>query len=407
MDFEYNERQKQIIRDVKEIAEEFKDVCYQAHQSNSLVSAEDEERIRQALEKRGLLGMTLPKELGGRGAPALDYLIALEYGARYARGQAFTRAMVNSGLGYVVQIAHYGTEEAKKRYLQDLIKGKKRIGLAMAEPVGGSALTDLITTAQLDGDHYILNGQKRWVGGGGVSDVYYTWVREPDTRGARGIFVVLVDKDSPGLSYGKDWGFWGEYHGERRDLIFKNCRVPRENLLLKPGQIRTAMMSHNTFRLQNAARTLGLAEGALDVAAEWSKKRKAFGKPLCEFQMIQGMLADMIMQVSAAQLVLYKAASRGTGEEAPRLETSIAKQYCNQIAVSVCDSACHILGAYGFVKESDTEWRYKVARTMVLAAGSPEMQKVGIVSQFLGRRFEQRLNVFNPDLYEEMTVPEL
>ncbi|MFC1990493.1 acyl-CoA dehydrogenase family protein [Chloroflexota bacterium] len=152
---------------------------------------------------------------------------------------------------------------------------------------------------------------------------------------------------------------------------------------------------------------MGMAEGALDTALNWSQKRRQFGKPLCEFQMIQSRLADMVMEVEAARLLLYRAASRGMGTEAPPLDTSIAKEYYNQAAIKVCDSACHIHGAYGFIRESDTEWRYRQARVMAIATGTTEMQKVRIVSELLGRRFNQRLNAFNPDLFEMPPEPEL
>ena len=407
MDFEYNEEQKEIIRNVKEVSEEFKDVFYKANQENERYSAEDDKRLRQACDRRGLLGMTVPKEWGGQGKSLLDYLIGVEHALRYGPGMYLSYLMSYTANGEVLQILHEGTEEAKNKYLRDLVKYRKVLGLALVEAGAGSALTDITTTARLDGDHYILNGQKRWVGYGGEADLYYTLVREPGTRGARGTFIVLVDKDSPGLSYGKDWGFWGVYQGLRHDLIFKNCRVPKENLLVTAGRFGEVMMAFNTFRLQNAARTLGMAEGALDAAISWSQKRRQFGKPLCEFQMIQSRLADMAMEVEAARLLLYRAASRGMGREAPPLDTSIAKEYCNQVAIKVCDSACHIHGAYGFIRESDTEWRYRQARVMAIATGTTEMQKVRIVSELLGRRFNQRLNAFDPDLFEMPLEPEL
>jgi len=407
MDFEYSEDQKEIIKNVKEASEEFRDVFYKANQGNERYSVEDGERLRQACDERGLLGMTVPKEWGGQGRSLLDYLIGVEHATRYGPGMYLSYLMSFTANGEVLQVLHHGTDEAKNKYLRDLVKYRKVLGLGMVEPGAGSALTDITTSAKLDGDYYILNGQKRWVGYGGEADVYYTLVREPRTVGARGIFVLLVDKDSPGLSYGKDWGFWGVYQGLRRDLIFNNCRVPKENLLMKPGQFGTVMMAFNTFRLQNAARTLGIGGGALDDAVMWSQKRRQFGKLLCEFQMIQSRLADMVMKIEAARLLLYRAASRGMGEEAPPLDTSIAKEYCNQAAISVCDSACHILGAYGFVRESDTEWRYRQARVMAIATGTTEMQKVRIVSELLGRRFNQRLNAFNPDLFEAAPEPEL
>ncbi|MBI4302934.1 MAG: acyl-CoA/acyl-ACP dehydrogenase [Chloroflexi bacterium] len=407
MDFDYSEEQKEIIRNVKEVSEEFRDVFYKANQGNERYSAEDGERLRQTCDRRGLLGMVVPREWGGQERSFLDYLIGVEHATRYGPGMYLSYLMTYTANGEVMQILTHGTEEAKQKYLRDIVKYKKVLGLALAEPGAGSALTDIATTAKLESDHYVLNGVKRWAGYGGEAGVYYTLVREPGTVGARGIFVLLVDKDSPSISYGKDWGFWGVYQGLRHDIIFKNCRVPRENLLVKPGQFGEMMSAFNTFRLQNAARTLGMGEGALDVAIKWSQKRRQFGKLLCDFEMIQGRLADMVMELEAAKLLLYKAASRGIGEKAPALDTSIAKEYCNQAAVRVCDSACHILGAYGFVRESDTEWRYRQARVLAIATGTSEMQKVRIVSELLGRQFNQRLNTFNPELFKMPPEPEL
>jgi len=288
-----------------------------------------------------------------------------------------------------VQVARYASPETKKKYLPRLLKGMK-LGLAMAEVEAGSGLTDLKTTARLDGDYYILNGEKRWVGYGGAADVYYTWVREPGTVGGRGIFVLLVDANSPGLHYGKDRGFFGVYQGYRHDLIFKDCRVPKENLLIGPDKLRVVMGAFNTFRLQNAARSQGLAEGALDTAIEYSQTRHQFGRPICEFQMIQKLLSDMIIKVEAGRWLLYKAAVEADTEQAPPLSTSIAKAYCNQMAIEVTTDAMHVLGAYGQTRESDTEWRFRQASLFATATATKEMMTIRIVTEKLGRKFSQR-----------------
>jgi butyryl-CoA dehydrogenase len=373
-------------------------VFYKANQANERYSQEDGERLRQACDERGLLGLCIPEEWGGQGRSPLDYLIGVEHATRHSIGMYLSYLLSYTSNGEVMQIGLYGTEEAKKKYLFDTVKYNKVLGLGMVEPNAGSALTDLTTTAEDKGDHYVVNGIKRFVGYGGEADFYYTWVREPGTVGGRGIFIILIDKDSPGLLYGKDWGFCGVYQGLRHDLIFKDCIVPKENLLIGPGKLRTVMGAFNTFRLQNAARTLGFAEGALDDAIQWSLHRKQFGKPICEFQMIQDKLAEMAMKVEAARLLLYRAASRAEAESAPPLDTSIAKAYCNEIAIDVCDKACNILGGYGWLRESDTEWRSRQAHIMAIATGTAEMQRVRIASELLGRRFDQRQNDFDPKL---------
>lgn len=398
MDFEYTEGQKKVIQNVKEISEEFREDFYQANQANERLPEDVRTRLIQAMRERGLVGICIPKEWGGQGKSFLDYIIAMEHSCKYGPGLYLSYLINLSSSGHIMQVIDYGSDEAKEKYVRQSVNLEKLFGLAMVEGGAGSAVTDIETTAVLDGDYYIVNGEKRWVGYGGYADAYYTWVREPGTIGPRGIFVLLIDKDSPGLQYGKDRGFWGIYQGHRHDLILKDCRVPKENIIIGSGQLRTVLGAFNTMRLQNAARTQGMAAGALDAAIRHSQTRKQFGKPICEFQLMQAKLADMAMKVEAGQLLLYKAAAKATAGMADPLPTSLAKEYCNQIAISVCDDACQIHGAYGFVRESDTEWRYRQARVFSLATGTSEMQRVRIASELLGRRFDQRLNAYKPDV---------
>ena len=397
MDFEYSDGQKKIIEDVRAICEEFREDCFQANQENERLPEDVRQRLIQAMRDRGLVGICVPKEWGGQGKSFLDYIIAMEHSCRYGTGLYLSYLINFSSAGHIMQVIEYGGEEAKKKYVKKSVNLEELFGLAMVEGGAGSAVTDIETTAVLDGDHYVVNGEKRWVGYGGYANSYYTWVREPGTRGPKGIFVLLIDKDTPGLEYGKDRGFWGVYQGHRHDLILKNCRVPKENMIIGSGQLRTVLGSFNTMRLQNAARTQGMAEGALDNAIKHATTRKQFGKHICEFQLVQGMLADMAMKVETGQLILYKAASGASAGMADPLPTSLAKEYCNQIAISVCDDACQIHGAYGFIRESDTEWRYRQARVFSLATGTSEMQRVRIASELLGRRFDQRLNAYIPE----------
>lgn len=341
--------------------------------------------------KKKLLAICVPPKYGGQGRPFIDWLIACEELNRLGPGFFLNRAVVHSSSGELLHIIRNGAEEVKRKYVPAFVNGEAVCAEAMVEPEAGSAVTDLQTNAVASGEEYIINGIKRWVGLASSADVYYTWTRFDNTPGSRGIGIILVDKNAPGLSFGKDQDFWGIQTGFRKDIIFRDCRVSKGNLLSAPGNFRELMSHFNIFRLQNAATCLGIAAGALDVAVAYSQRRKQFGKPLCEFQMVQSHLANMVMKVEAARWLVYRAATMVEDGMAPPLPTSIAKSYCSMIAVEVCDTACQILGAFGFSRESDTEWRYRWARILgPVGAGTIEIQKIRIASELLGRRFDQR-----------------
>ncbi|MFC1940461.1 acyl-CoA dehydrogenase family protein [Chloroflexota bacterium] len=367
MDSELTEEQKQIQKICREIALEFKPYTDEANKTNETFPPEIDKKAIRRLRENKLLGLGIPEEYGGIGGPFLNILLAAEEFCTHApRNYLAAHVIDSSAAGVVMHFLDIKKENLKKRFVPKIINRELKLGLSMAEPLAGSALTDLTTTATEDGDHYILNGIKRWGIWGGVADFYYVYARLGNIPGGRGIMTFIVDKDTPGISFGRDWGFWGVDTGCRRDVIFRDCRVPKENVVTEAGELGKALARFNSGRLQDAACTLGYARGSLDDAIAYSKERMQFGKPLCEFQMIQDMLADMVMKVEASRGLIYRAGATVKSGTASPLLTSIAKAYCNQAAVEVCDRACQIYGACGFVRGFPVEWRYSTHSLQII-----------------------------------------
>jgi butyryl-CoA dehydrogenase len=388
MDFLLSDEQKALKTVCSQIAKEYKPFTDKANHENEILPAEIRKKAIERQKEAGLLGLTIPKAHGGQGRPFIDLILGMETFCMYAPRNYIATYLVDSSFLPSALIA-FDREELKKKYLRPLIDVELICAEAISEPEGGSSVSDFKTTAVQEGDHFVVNGFKRWANNGGVADLYYCYVRFNDVPGSKGIGTILIEKDCEGLSIGRDWGFWGVNTGERHDIIIKDCRVPKENVITGEGEFRKLMSHFNTFRLQNAACCLGYAQGALNESIDYSQNRKQFGKPICDFQMIQNKLADMVIKVEAARWLIYRAAVNAEAGAAQPLETSIAKTFANTAAVEVCDTACSIHGAYGFTRDFPVEWMYRHARGMELAAGTIEMQKIRIVSEKLNRRFKQ------------------
>ena len=336
----------------------------------------------------GLLGITLPERYGGGGLPAIYAILAMEELARVS-----TRAsgpVMESSLGPIRVVDKFGTEEQKLRFIPSCCRGEKFMSVAMTEPDAGSALTDLTTRAILKGEHYVLNGRKRFISGGGHSDWYLVYVRLSDQKGHRGIGGIVAEKGNPGFSFGKQEEFMGLRGMASCDLIFEDCLVPKENLIIPEGGFAKLMQAFDVERCGNATQSLGIAWGALELAKKYSQERIAFGKPICEFQAIQFLLADMAMKVEAARLLIYRAVvNAGIGLPSV-FETSVAKCFANEIAKEVTDMALQVFGGYGYSKNYPIERLLRDSRGWPLAGGTVQIQRINIASAMLGRRFNQR-----------------
>ncbi len=385
MDFQLNEEQKMLKKMVHDFAEK------ELRDKVAGWEARGERLPREYVKKMadlGLLGLCLPVEYGGQGRTAFEAILAIEELARVSHLCA--SPVFEANVGPVKVIEQFGTEEQKRKYLPPVCRGDSMVSVAMTEPEAGSALTDLATRAVLDGDYYIVNGQKRFISGGGESDVYVVYVRLSEQKGARGIGGLIVEKGTPGFSFGKQEQFMGLRGMASCDLFFDNCRVPKENLVVKEGEFRKLMLAFDLERCGNATICLGIAQGALEAAMEYSQQRKQWGKEICEFQAIQFMLAEMAMKVEAARLLIYRAVvNAGAGLPSP-LEASLAKCFANQMVREVTAMAVQIHGGYGYSKEYPVERMMRDGWGWGIAGGTIEIQRITIASQLLGRRFDQR-----------------
>lgn len=378
---------KMIKDTAKEISEKEYREKHQEWAEKELESVADREMKK--LADLGFTGLTLPEEYGGQGLSNLAAIVAIE---TFQRNLVPSLAMLihECGTGPIRQIEFYGTEDQKERFIPPVCNGEMMISIGMTEPEHGSALSDLETTAEKEGDEYVINGRKRWVSGAGDSDYYLVFVRIGKKRGAAGIGTILVGKDNSNLQFGEKEETMGMDVSVQRDMIFDNVTVPKENLLTGPGEFVKNLKAFNVERLGNGAESLGIAAAALDKAVQYSQERKQFGKEIIEFQATQMKIADMIETVAAARHLLYQAAKNSGRGPADRLESSVAKHNANQAGVKATELAYQIHGAYGYSKDYPIEGLYRDARGWPIAAGTAEIHKIGIVSAYTGRKFNQR-----------------
>ena len=346
----------------------------------------------RALVKRyadmGFLGVNVPQTLGGLGLGNLEALIVLEEFAKISSAVAFP--IFESMVGPVRAIEHFGSEELKRRVVPQVCAGEMVVAVAMSEPEAGSALTDLKTRGQLRGDMVVLNGTKRWCSGGGHADAYVVYCRLSDEPGAKGIGAVLVEKDTPGLSFGPNEHLMGFRGIPSADLNFDDCAVPAGNVIVPAGGFKRLMEAFDLERCGNATMALGQASGALEDVLLYVQERKQFGKALAEFQAVQLKLAEMQMKVDAARLLVWRAAVNAEDGLPSVLDSSIGKCFANGIAREVTGDAMQLMGAYGYSKEFPIERRLRDSWGWGIAGGAIDIQKINIAAAMLGRRFDQR-----------------
>jgi butyryl-CoA dehydrogenase len=343
---------------------------------------------KKYLADLGFMGICLPEEYGGAGADLIDALIVIEELAKECQLAAFYVFEANTGPARVVDL--FGTEDQKAKFLPPIIEGDKIMAVAISEPDAGSAATDMTTKAERDGDEWVINGMKRWCSGGGAADQYLVYCRLTNELGAKAIGAIVVDDGTPGLTYGAQEQFMG-FHGiPSADLFFDDVRVPAENLIIGPGGFGKLFTAFSIERLGNSTMSLAIGQACLDRTAAYVQERQQFGKDIIEFQAVQLGLADMITQVEASRLLIYRAASKA-GRGAPvTLEASVAKAYSNEMAKKVSDLAIQLHGANGYSKEYGIERYHRDAHGWALGGGTPTIQKTRIVSEYLDRRFNQR-----------------
>lgn len=349
-------------------------------------SLPDDERRR--LGELGLLGITLPEQYGGGDRPLIDALIVIEELAKASMAAGWPVFEATTGPARVVHL--FGTPEQQERFLPPVIRGEKTIAVAISEADAGSAATDATTRARISGDTLVLNGTKRWCSGAGHAEQYLVYVRLGDEPGAAGLGGVLVDRDTPGLTFGERENLMGWRTVHSADMFFDDVEVPLDNLVVEKGEFRKLFAAFSIERLGNATNSLALGQAALERSAAYVQERRQFGKEIVEFQLVQAALADMVMQVDAARLLIRRAAERaGTGIP-DALEASVAKCFANEMAKRVTDLAIQLHGGYGYSVEYDMERLHRDAHGWALAGGTTNIQRTRIASEYLGRRFDQR-----------------
>ncbi len=342
---------------------------------------DEEERFdREIFDKMGELGLTgipWPEEYGGIGADYVSYVIAVEELSRVCASTGVTLSAHLSLASW--PIYKYGSEEQKKNYLYRLATGEALGAYALSEPGAGSDVASMETVAKKDGDDYILNGNKVWITNGGVADIYIVFAKtNPDER-HKGITAFIVEKGTEGFSFGKKEKKLGIRSSPTTELIFENCRIPKENRLGEEGEgFKIAMTTLDGGRNGIAAQAVGIAQGALDAAIQYAKEREQFGKPIAANQGISFKLADMATEVEAARLLTYQAAWLESEGLPYGKASAMSKLFAGDTAMRVTTEAVQVFGGYGYTKDYPVERYMRDAKITQIYEGTNEIQRLVI-----------------------------
>jgi alkylation response protein AidB-like acyl-CoA dehydrogenase len=326
----------------------------------------------------GLTGIVFPEEYGGAGADYLSYAIAVEELSRVCGSTGVTLSAHLSLCANPIYM--FGTEAQKQKYLVPLAKGEKLGAFGLTEPSAGSDAGGTKTTATKDGNDWILNGSKIFITNAGEAEIYVVLARsDKSAEKHRGISAFIVEKGTPGFSFGKKEAKMGIRSSPTMELVFDNCRIPGENLLGQEGQgFKVAMKTLDGGRIGIASQALGIAQGALDAAIAYTKDREQFNKPVATFQGVSFQLADMATQVEAARLLIYNAAYRASAGLSYSQESAMAKLFASETAMRVTTQAVQLHGGYGYTREFPVERMMRDAKITEIYEGTSEVQRVVI-----------------------------
>lgn len=336
--------------------------------------------IVRKMGKLGLMGMTVPKEYGGAGIDRISYMLALEEIARVCGSTAITIEAHNSlGVGHVYE---RGTDEQRRKYLPMLTNGKNIAAWALTEPNAGSDAASIQTTAVLEGNEWIINGTKQFITGGHIASVITVMAKTDKTKGTKGISAFIVEKGTPGLKYGVEEDKLGLRGSVTSELVFENCRAPKENLLGELGMgFLGAMDILDRGRTAIGAMAVGIAQGALGESISYAKQREQFGKPLAKFQAIQWMIADMATEIEASRLLVLRAAFLEDMGKKFTKEASMAKLFASEMATKTARKAIQIHGGYGYMRDFPLERFFRDAKLCEIGEGTSEIQRMVIARQ--------------------------
>ena len=340
----------------------------------------------EKMAKYGFLGIPVPKEYGGQGCDPLTYAMCVE---ELSKVCGTTGVIVSAHTSLCIDpIMTYGTEEQKQKYVVPLAKGEKLGAFGLTEPGAGTDAQGQQTKAVLDGDEWVLNGSKCFITNGKEADIYIiiavTGKIEKRGRMQKEISAFIVEKGTPGFSFGTKENKMGIRGSSTYELIFTDCRIPKENLLGQKGKgFGIAMHTLDGGRIGIAAQALGIAEGALEVTVNYVKERKQFGRSIAQFQNTQFQLADLATKVEAAQLLVYKAAMAKATQKVYAVEAAKAKLYAAEVAMEVTTKCVQLHGGYGYIREYDVERMMRDAKITEIYEGTSEVQRMVISGALL------------------------
>lgn len=375
MDFELTDEQRQfrdalrafVDREIRPVAREW--------EATDRYPTE----IVDTMRRMGLFGLTVPEEYGGLGADMVSFALVFE---EIAKGWMGIAGILGSHSLSCWLIARHGTDEQRRRFLPDLATGARRTGIALTEPDAGTDLQGIRTVARRDGPDYVITGRKTWITNARHADPLPVLVKtDPAASPAhRGMSVLLVEAGTPGFEVLRDLPKLGYKGTESCEILFDDCRVPASSLLggVEGRGMQQVLSGLETGRINVAARALGIAQAAYDEALRYAGQRTAFGATIDSFQAVQLRLADMAMQVQAARLMVYWAASRADAGRRVDMEAGMAKAFASEAAAACALSAMQVHGGYGYSKEFDVERLYRDAPLMMIGEGTNDIQRIVI-----------------------------
>jgi alkylation response protein AidB-like acyl-CoA dehydrogenase len=378
MEFSFSEELLEIKRIVREFAEK---------EIRPHVMEWDEKQIfpidvLKKLGQLGFLGVLIPTEYGGAGLGYTEYVTIVEELSRVDGSIGISVAAHNSLC--TGHIDTCGTEDQRRRFVVPLAKGEKIGAWSLTEPEAGSDAGGTQTVARLDGDHWILNGQKTFTTHGNYGDICVAMAVTDKSAGHHGISAFILEKGMPGFFPGKKENKLGLRASDTSTVVFEDCRVPKENLLGEPGEgFIDALKILDGGRISIAALGVGMAQGAYEAALHYAKQRRQFGRPIAEFQAIQFKLADMATEIDAARLLTHRAAWMKEQGMQTTAYASMAKLYAGEVAVRVANECVQVHGGYGFIKEYPAEKFYRDVKLCTIGEGTSEIQRLVIAREIL------------------------
>ena len=384
MDFDFSDEQKMVQETARRLMErEIIPIADEYDRSKALFDRGKLDPLLKKISPLGYVGGTIPEEWGGAGLDMVTLGILLE---ELFKAYASLAGIIMLQVGTTRQIFLLGSEEHKKRFLPSLCSGEKIICGAITEPNVGSNNVAIETLAKKDGDSYVINGTKTWISNGSISDVVMIVVQTKKGSGAKGICQILVDRnESPYTA--REISKLGLRSFPTSELIFEDCRVPEENLLITPGKgLKTILSVYELGRSMMSIGAVGMGQAAIDASIKYARERIQFGRPIGGFQLIQEMIADMIAEIDASRLLAYRALSLLDKGMRCDTEASLAKLYSTEAAVRVTSKAIQIHGAYGLSEEYPVERFFRDARSWTIPDGTTQIQKLIVGSSVLGIR---------------------